>query len=44
MRGGNSEGGKFVSRPLMSISPVKQQFEPTDAEPVRQHFKMAGGC
>lgn len=44
MRGGNSEGGKFVSRPLMNISPVKEQFAPTDAEPVRQRFKMAGGC
>ena len=41
---GNDEGGKFVSRNLMAISPLKQQFEPTPAEPVRQRFKMAGGC
>ncbi len=41
---GNDEGGKFVSRDLRSISPLKEQFEPTAAEPVRQRFKMAGGC
>lgn len=41
---GNDEGGKFVSRNLMAVNPKKQQFEPTPAEPVRQHFKMAGGC
>lgn len=42
--GGNSEGGRFVSRDLRSVNPRKQQFEPTPAEPVRQKFKMAGGC
>lgn len=41
---GNDEGGKFVDRNLTAINPLKQQFEPTDAEPVRQHNRMAGGC
>lgn len=41
---GNDEGGRFVDRNLMKINPLKQQFEPTDAEPVRQHAKMAGAC
>lgn len=35
---------KIVDRNLMGVSPLKQQFEPTDQSPVRQHFKMAGGC
>lgn len=41
---GNDEGGKFVSRDLKKISPNTEQFEPTPAEPVRQRFKMGGGC
>ena len=41
---GNDEGGKFVDRKLMPVNPLKQQFEPTTAEPVRQQYKMAGGC
>lgn len=41
---GNDEGGKFVDRNLAAINPLKEQFEPSGAEPVRQHFKMAGGC
>lgn len=41
---GNDENGKFVSRDLCAVNPKKEQFEPTTAEPVRQHFKMAGGC
>ena len=41
---GNDEGGRFVSRDLAKIDPKKQQFEPTPAEPVRQHAKMAGAC
>lgn len=36
--------GKVVDRNLMPVNPLKQQFEPTDQSPVRQHFKMAGGC
>ena len=40
----NDERGKFVARDLMKVNPRKEQFEPTAAEPVRQHFKMAGGC
>ena len=41
---GNDEGGRFVDRNLAAINPTKQQFEPTDAEPVNQHKKMAGAC
>lgn len=41
---GNDEGGRFVDRDLTKVSPLREQFEPTPAEPVRQHFKMAGGC
>ena len=41
---GNDEGGRFVPRNLMAVNPKKEQFAPTPAEPVRQHFKMAGGC
>jgi hypothetical protein len=41
---GNDEAGRFVDRNLLVVDPKKQQFEPTAAEPVRQHFKMAGGC
>lgn len=40
----NDEGGRFVDRDLQAVNPLKEQFEPTDAEPVRQHIKMAGGC
>lgn len=36
--------GKFKDRNLMGTNPLKEQFEPTPAEPVRQHYKMAGGC
>ena len=47
---GGSEGGykrgvptKLVTRNLV---PVKSEaaFVPTPAEPVRMHYKMAGGC
>lgn len=47
---GGSEGGyrngvpgKYVPRNLV---PVKSEaaFVPTPAEPVRLHYKMAGGC
>ena len=41
---GNDEGGRFVDRDLTKVNPLKQQFEPTAAEPVRQHNRMAGGC
>lgn len=35
---GNDEGGKLVNR-----LPTKQ-MPPTPKEPVRQRYKMAGGC
>ena len=41
---GNDEGGRYVDRDLAAINPLKQQFEPTDAEPVPQLYKMGGGC
>lgn len=41
---GNDESGRFVDRNLMGVNPLKQQFEPTPQEPVRQRFKMGGGC
>ena len=34
----------YVDRDLAKINPLNEQFEPTDAEPVRQHAKMAGAC
>lgn len=44
IRGANDERGKFVDRPLLRVNPKKAQFEPTAAEPVRQHARMAGAC
>lgn len=35
---------KVVEHNLMGTNPAKRQFEPTDVAPVRQHYKMAGGC
>ncbi len=34
----------FNDRKLCGTNPLKEQFEPTDAAPVRQHYKMAGGA
>jgi len=33
---------KYRDRNLMPVNPMKEQFEPTEAEPVRQHARMAG--
>ena len=48
---GGKEGGyahgvptKFVDRDLRKVNPFREQFAPTEAEPVRQIYKMAGGC
>lgn len=41
---GNDEGGKYVDRDLVKVNPLKEQFEPTAAEPVSQHKRMAGAC
>lgn len=35
---------KFQDRDLAGTSPNKEQFEPTETAPIRQHNKMAGGC
>ena len=43
-RAGNDEGGRYVDRNLGAVNPKSEQFEPTGAEPVRQRFKMGGGC
>lgn len=34
---------KIKERNLMGVSPLKQQFEPTESNPIRQHHRMAGG-
>ncbi len=34
--------GGFKDRNLMGVSPLKEQFEPTDATPINQHKRMAG--
>ncbi len=43
---GNDEGGKFVDRNLTGVKgfAAQNQFAPTPAVPVRQRFKMGGGC
>lgn len=33
---------KFKDHNLMNVNPLDKQFEPTDANPVRQHVQMAG--
>lgn len=38
----NSTSGKFQSRNLKAVDPCKEQFEPTTANPVPQHKRMAG--
>ena len=34
---------KYQDRNLAAVNPLKEQFEPTDASPVPQHTRMAGG-
>ena len=33
---------QFKDRSLMGVNPMKEQFEPTTAEPIRQRARMAG--
>ena len=33
---------KLIERNLMGTSPLKEQFEPTDAVPVKQQSRMGG--
>ena len=33
---------KLNQQNLLSVNPLKQQFEPTDASPIKQHSQMAG--
>ena len=35
-------GQKLVDRNLAGVNPLKEQFEPTPAEPIRQRARMAG--
>ena len=39
-----TEGTCFKQTNPAKVNPLKEQFAPTTAEPVRQRFKMAGGC
>jgi hypothetical protein len=32
----------YKDRNLMPVNPLREQFEPTDAEPIRQGARMAG--
>ena len=34
-------GGRFIDRNLMSVNPLREQFEPTADQPIRQHARMA---
>ena len=34
---------KYKDRNLAATNPNKEQFEPTDAAPIPQHVRMAGG-
>ena len=33
----------FHDRNMIPINPMKEQFEPTEAEPIRRSLKQAGG-
>lgn len=35
-------GGKFTSHNLMKTNPLREQFAPTDAQPIRQRARMGG--
>ena len=35
-------GGKFHDPGLMRVNPLRQQFEPTVAQPIRQRARMGG--
>ena len=39
----SAKGERFVERNLVPVNPLREQFEPTPANPVRAHFRMAGG-
>lgn len=38
------EGCCFQDTKPATVDPKKEQFAPTPAAPMRQRFKMAGGC
>lgn len=33
---------KFQDRQLMGVNPMREQFEPTEAAPIRQRHRMGG--
>ena len=35
-------GGRFIDRNLMGVNPLREQFEPTPSQPIRQRARMAG--
>ena len=41
-----STAGGLIQKPrnLVGTNPMKEQFEPTDAEPIRQRARMSGVC
>ena len=40
-----TQGGmRQEPRNLVGVNPMKEQFAPTDAEPIRQRARMAGVC
>jgi hypothetical protein len=39
---GAAQGARFVDRNLLAVDPMKEQFEPTDGEPIHGHKRMAG--
>lgn len=41
-KAGNGLNRKYVERDLKTVNPLKEQFEPTKADPIKQHHKMAG--
>jgi hypothetical protein len=36
------QGTRFVDRQLLGVNPLREQFEPTDAEPINGHKREAG--
>jgi hypothetical protein len=41
-KGHTAKTWNFNDRQVAKVDPNKQQFEPTEKDPIRQHQKMAG--
>jgi hypothetical protein len=37
-----TQGQNLTDHNLVGVNPLTQQFEPTEASPIRQHKRMAG--